>query len=220
VAFIPSSRFGNGTFVELKLLPLGYRRFMQDDSLKSVRDQFFEGELSGTTTEPRSRGTLNRTLTAQDMLHRIDVRLRRIVVKACTNSYPAASVVAKFESFLVTSFAGKKAKELSSDWSSDLLLEPPTITLRKDLRHVAQFFFDAESSTGGFHRLLLHAVCQFHGLHAVSKMVDIEIDDKSRARALTVTGTITEDKHRLLDHATKEDATSRVADRLSTLALT
>jgi hypothetical protein len=192
---------------------------MQDDSLKSVRDQFFEGELSGRPTEARSRVSLNRNLTAQDMLHRIDDRLRRIVVKACTNSYPAAKVVEVFETFLVTSFSGKKVKELSSDWSSDLLLEPPTITRRKDLRHVAQFFFDAESSTGGFHRLLLHAVCQFHGLHAVSKMVDIEINDKSRARALTVTGTIAEDKHRLLNHATKEDATSRVAERLSTLAL-
>jgi hypothetical protein len=192
---------------------------MQDASLKSVRDQFFEGELSGRPDEPRSRGTLNRPLTALDMLHRIDDRLRRIVVKACTNSYPAAKVVEVFETFLVTSFSGKEAKGLSSDWSSDLLLEPPTITRRKDLRHVAQFFFDAEASTGGFHRLLLHAVCQFHGLHAVSKMVDIEIGDKSRARALTVTGTIAEDKHRLLDHATKEDATSRVAERLSTLAL-
>jgi hypothetical protein len=46
-----------------------------------------------------------------------------------------------------------------------------------------------------------------------------DFNDKSRARALTVTGTITEDKHRLLDHATKEDAASRVAERLSTLAL-
>jgi hypothetical protein len=217
---IPSSCIGNGTFVELKLLPLGYRRFMQDDSLKSVRDRFFEGELPGRPTSPaRSRGTLNRPLTAQDMMHRVDDRLRRIVVKACTNSYPAAKVVEVFETFLITSFAGKKAKQLSSDWSSDLLLEPPTITQRKDLRHVAQFFFDAESSTGGFHRLLLHAVCQFHGLNAVSKMVDIEIDDKSRARALNVTGKITENKYSLLDYATKGDATSHVADRLSTLAI-
>lgn len=193
---------------------------MQDDELKSVRDQFFEGELSGRPAEARSsRGTLNRPLTAQDMMHRVDDRLRRIVVKACTNSYPAAKVVNVFETFLIASFAGKKAKQLSSDWSSDLLLEPPTITRRKDLRHVAQFFFDAESSTGGFHRLLLHAVCQFHGLNAVSKMVDIEIDDKSRARALNVTGTITEDKYRLLSHATKEDATNHMVERLSTLAI-
>jgi hypothetical protein len=194
---------------------------MQDDSLKSVRDQFFEGELPGRPTESqvRSRGTLNRPLTAEDMMNRVDDRLRRIVMKACTNSYPAAKVVEVFEGFLISSFAGKKAKQLSSDWSSDLLLEPPTITRRKDLRHVAQFFFDAESSTGGFHRLLLHAVCQFHGLNAVSKMVDIAIDDKSRARALSVTGTITEDKYRLLEHATKEDVTTRVTERLSTLAL-
>jgi hypothetical protein len=194
---------------------------MQDDSLKSVRDQFFEGELPGRPTEShvRSRGTLNRPLTAQDMMNRVDDRLRRIVMKACTNSYASSKVVEVFEGFLIASFTGKKTKELSSDWSSDLLLEPPTITRRKDLRHVAQFFFDAESSTGGFHRLLLHAVCQFHGLNAVSKMVDIAIDDKSRARALSVTGTITEDKYRLLEHATKEDVTTHVTERLSTLAL-
>jgi hypothetical protein len=194
---------------------------MEDDSLKSVRDRFFDCDTGRPTQSPvRSRGILNRPLTAHDMMNRVDARLRRIVVKACTNSYPAAKVVEVFEAFLITSFAGKKAKQLSSDWSSDLLLEPPTITRRKDLRHVAQFFFDAESSTGGFHRLLLHAVCQFHGLNAVSKMVDIAIGDNSRARALSVTGTITEDsRYRLLDHATKQDATSHVADRLSTLAL-
>jgi hypothetical protein len=184
---------------------------MQDDSLKSVRERFFECEIPGMATAPaRSRrASPNGPLTAQDMMNRVDGRLRKIVVKACTNSYPAAKVVEAFEAFLIASFAGKKPKQLPSDWSEDLLLEPPTITLRKDLRHVAQFFFDAESSTGGFHRLLLHAVCQFHGLNAVSKMVDITIGDKSKARALNVTGTITEDNYRLLDHATKEDATSQ-----------
>ncbi|KAI2492342.1 hypothetical protein MHU86_22209 [Fragilaria crotonensis] len=33
---------------------------------------------------------------------------------------------------------------------------------------MARFYFDATSSAGGFHRLLLHAICQFHGLHATS----------------------------------------------------
>lgn len=161
---------------------------MKDDSLKGVRDRFFECELPVAVeapSQPRSHVSHKRPLTADDMMNRIDNRLRRIVIKACTNSYPAAIVVETFETFLVSSFTGKKPK-LAADWSNDLLLEPPTITHRKDSRSVAQFFFDANSSSGGFHRLLLHAICQFHGLNAASKMVDIAIDGKKQARALTV----------------------------------
>jgi len=188
--------------------------------MAGVRDRFFEGELPGPLAphQPRSRISQKGPLTAEDMMNRIDNRLRRIVVKACSNSYAASKVVETFEEFLVASFADSKPK-LVEDWWDDLLLEPPSITSRKDLRSVAQFFFDADSTTGGFHRLLLHAVCQFHGLHAVSKMVDITIDSKSKSRALNVTGVLGEKKFRLLDHIAERQNDTEAQERLSALAL-
>ena len=40
---------------------------------------------------------------------------------------------------------------------------------------VLQFCFDNDSSTGGFHRLLLHAVAPYHGLVAVSKTASLRV---------------------------------------------
>jgi len=194
---------------------------MTDDELKGVRDRFFEGELPNRS-QPSHKVGLQGPLTAQDMMNRIENRLRKVVVKACTNSYPAAKVVESFEDFVIRALAGKKLK-VSSDWWKDLLLEQPTVTTRKDSRTVARFYFDAESSTGGFHRLLFHAVAQFHGLKAVSEMVNIQIGDKSQARALTVSGAISEAKYRLLDHIVKEkesgESVEKVRDRLGSWTL-
>ena len=177
---------------------------MTDDELKGVRDRFFEGELPARSQVSHRVVRTRGPLTAQDMMNRIENRLRRVVIKACTNSYPAAKVVEVFEDFVVRAFAQKKPSS-STDWWKDLLLEQPTVTTRKDSHTVAaQFYFDAESSTGGFHRLLLHAVAQFHGLKAVSKMVNINIGDRSQARALTVSGSISETKYRLLDYIVKD----------------
>mmetsp|Transcript_6190 Transcript_6190/g.13943 ORF Transcript_6190/g.13943 Transcript_6190/m.13943 type:complete len:85 (+) Transcript_6190:52-306(+) len=65
----------------------------------------------------------------------------------------------------------------------------------KDGRQRAvRFYFDTTSSQGGFHRVLLHAVCQFHGFHAVSNTT--RVGGKS-ARVLTVTG-ILSSQHRLV----------------------
>lgn len=195
---------------------------MQGDDMKVAREQFFEGEgpmpVTTPTVYPRGSGACRKgALTAEDMLNRMDQRLRRLVVRACHNSYAAAKVVALFEEFVIVSFSGesnKKVKSLDEGWWKDLLLECPTITQRKDnSRYTAQFYFHATAATGGFHRLLLHAVCQFHGLNAVSKMErnyavggEGEITD---TRALIATGTVDRDDlsvnhHRLLKHLGEE----------------
>jgi hypothetical protein len=226
-------------------------RFMEKDEFQDIRHRFFEGELpaphSGETSGPVESSRMRRCrrhLTASEMMNRIDGRLRRVVVKSCTNSYAAASVVETFESFIVDTFTDKttNSKEdytssnthnsLKEGWWQSLLLEQPTVTHRKDGKIVVQFFFEAPSDTasaaaggdgkkdaeaaaiaakGGFHRILLHAVCQFHGLRAVSNMIDIvQKDDKNNnnnnaikksSRALTVMGTSggMEAKYRLLE---------------------
>jgi CRISPR/Cas system-associated endoribonuclease Cas2 len=185
--------------------------FMEDDKMKRVREQFFEGEgpQSTTTTHRSSQKQLSvkdvDVITAMDMYHRIEPRLRRLVVRAFRNSYAAAKVIGMLEEFLITSLEkhrdGNRSKVsmLAENWWSGILLEPPTITRHtnpKDdgaqRRYTIQFLFDAESSTGGFHRLLLQAIAQFHGLHVICRMVHgivrNEAKDTISARGITVTG--------------------------------
>jgi hypothetical protein len=191
---------------------------MEDAMLKDVRERFFEGEGPVNVTVSRTDRPHRKILTPEDMMCRIDPRLRQVVVKACANSYPASKVVHKFEDFIVASFAADEMFEdfvvtsadstkdipLPEDWWSGLLLEHPTITKDESPkeRTTAKFFFDAESSTGGFHRLLLHAVAQFHGLKVVSRITKI---GASKARTLVVSGSMDKVKFRLLDYLAEKE---------------
>ena len=124
-------------------------KFLNDESLKVERQKFFEGETP-VSVHVQREAPPNLGLTVDEKMARIEPRLRRVVVKACSNSYPAAKVVEAFEDYLLGRHGG--------DWWNDLLLEAPTEGFDD-----VSFYFDARSSTGGFHRLLLHAVAQFHG---------------------------------------------------------
>jgi len=221
---------------------------MQDDAYKSTREHFFEGcgpLPSSTTIQQHQQHHRKKPWTADDMLNRIDPRLRRVVVRACRNSYAAAKVVELFEECILTVFRGDNsflmcpssssspedehngtAPVSSCCWWKDLLLQCPTVNttspfgknrLEQDgaLHYRAQFFFHAASPTGGFHRLLLQAVCQFHGLQAVSRMVlyddEVKIDKSAstpntKARALIVTGALREEpaRFRLLQHLNEQ----------------
>lgn len=217
---------------------------MENDELKGLRHRFFEGELPmrEIPKEPTRRSCSRRPLTAAGMLGRVDGRLRRVVVKSCTNSYAAAKVVETFESFLVATFGGENKMDttlsLEEEWWRSLLLQEPTVTHQKEdndnNKIVARFLFDAPSSNsnnnrkgnkdaeaaaiaakGGFHRILLHAVCQFHGLRAVSNMMDIDelppegsTSTRKSARALTVTGSIgaIDTEFRLLESIVPSDS--------------
>jgi hypothetical protein len=118
-----------------------------------------------------------------EMFHQIHERLRNVLVRACSNSEPSRQIVDAFEACLVYSFSKGGSKSLKG--VVDTLLEEPTVTRRKLGLTTARFYFDSESSTGGFHRLLLHAVCHFHGLNAASSNIEL---DKMPVRLLTVTG--------------------------------
>jgi hypothetical protein len=179
-------------------------RFMEDDKLHDLRDNFFAGELQEQPTRPRDHKFISsKPLTPEDMMNRIDDRLRRVMVKACTNSFPASQVVDNLETFLVRAYAGKRDKLPRETWN-DMLLEPPTVTERKrDDTVICKFIFDAESSAGGFYRLLLHGLCQFHGLQATSSTVDFLIESHKQARILTATGTLSGPKVRLVEQVMK-----------------
>lgn len=175
-------------------------RLREEESLKDVREKFFEGEL-GAKPAPAtrsSRSTLEPT-TPEEMLLRIEARLRRVVIKACENSVPASTVVEHVEAFLLRAHRGKKWTDDEEDWWKELLVEPPSVTHRKrDDSYITRFLFDGDSPNGGFHRLLLHGLCQFHGLRATSSSMEVTIDkaDGTRgpvqARLLMATGTVAE----------------------------
>jgi len=189
-----------------------------DLKMKGIREEFFEGEIgygTPTSSSRTKRTTANIELTPAQMLRRIPDRLRNVVVRACSTSDATATIVDSYETFLVQSFVEGKATTLDTLGLSGSLLEPPTVLQTKLGSTVARFCFDSESSAGGFHRLLLHAVCQFHSLNAVSKTIERETES---ARLLTVTGTLLGSEVRLSEtiHNTKMD---QVTESLSSLRL-
>jgi hypothetical protein len=193
--------------------------FFSDEKLRDVRDRYLKGELPLLTDIPTAL-TPKPVKTLQDRMNRVDPRLRRVVVKAVSNSYPAARALERLETYLLRIFASAPVGEdlpstgpapsnpcskgsYECSWS-DLLLAAPTVELAEnsDSGHVvAHFYFDPDSPTGGFHRLLLHACAQFHGLEAWSRTSNITINDKtSNAKSLTAKGFLdTIGKYRLLN---------------------
>ena len=82
--------------------------------------------------------------------------------------------------------------------SEELLLEKPTISYNTHKKTTTvTFLFDGDSSTGGFHRLLVHAVSHFHCLKATTSTLE---EESRKARVLTVQGVLRGGKYRLLDH--------------------
>jgi hypothetical protein len=86
--------------------------------------------------------------------------------------------------------------------------------------------FDADSATGGFHRLLLHGLCQFHGLAAASSTMNVVVhgnNEAKKARVLTATGMLYGSDVRLVDfimsrHNSNGQKTSDSPDKQATLA--
>lgn len=193
-----------------------------DVKMIGIRDDFFQGEIGygapHSQTRTKKSTTANLELTPEQMLKRVPERLRNVVIRACSSSEATVKLVDAYETFLVQSFAEGKAP-MDGDIAGSLL-EPPSVTQTKSGSTVARFSFDSESSAGGFHRLLLHAVCQFHSLHAVSKTIELETRS---ARLLTVTGTLRGSKVRLSQviHDKKRHSTDifQATESLSSLRL-
>lgn len=163
----------------------------QSEELAYVRDKFYKGELYCHEKPSQSKKvtiTNNSALTAQDQMNRIEKRLRRVVVKAIENSYPATKVMERLEHFLLSVFCfvstgthnNEKEEEEEETWK-DLLVESPSVSRLPNGKLMASFLFDKDSSTGGFHRLLLHSLVQFHGLLGTSATTN-------KGRLLTATG--------------------------------
>ena len=211
---------------------------MQGDAFKESREKFFDGagpRPALLLNQPR-RPKEFKHWTAGERMNLIDPRLRSVVVRACRNSYAASKVVELLEDCVVSTFRGDEDWILipttasSSDddnknkmWWQGLLLQSPMVTKSIDedareqegvllrTRYQVQFLFDAETPTGGFHRLLLQAICQFHGLRTASRMVHgtptVDGTSISQARVLTATGCLKHERAqniRLLNHLSND----------------
>jgi hypothetical protein len=210
------------------------KKFREDDSLRLVREQFFDGSLpvdtsSASTTSKRKVVVDSNELTPLERFHGIETRLRRIVVKASENSYAASKVVNILEEFLIQIYSGEKDGRSTEEWQ-EILLDAPTVTAARCStnqskygpqhnqgmeetnspgivpdRLIIKFLFDADSATGGFHRLLLHGVCQFHCLRATSSTTRI---NGKKARVLTATGSFSGADVRLVEFITQRQKRS------------
>jgi hypothetical protein len=182
-------------------------RFMTDRHYQTVREQFFEGQgPSMVPTRTTVRSSTSST-TIEDRLKRIDNRLRAVVCKACHNSDATCEIVHLLEDMVIRihqhkerpyKLAQSRAIQGEDWWKPLRLLQEPVITRKASQRTMTHFHFDAEVPSGGFYRLLLHAICQFHGLSAVSQTVNDS--DMCAARVLTVQGrTLGKVTHRLAE---------------------
>ena len=187
-------------------------KFMEDES--GFRDKFFAGELHAHTTTTRINHKSQKYNSAvdltdptpADLYKRIDSRLQRVVAKACENSGPACKVVASFENYLVGVFDGNQDngnnnnEKMQANFWDDVLVHPPSVSFDADNAiTTVTFVFDGESPSGGFHRLLVHAVTHFHCLKAKTST---QGDGDKAAGVLVVNGVMRGGKYRLLDHLT------------------
>lgn len=166
-------------------------------------------------------------MTPAEMMQRMDARLRRVVIKAYTNSFPASQVLEKFEDYLLSVFATTTAEppppptipssidDVTEPWWKDLLVQAPSFQRRKGKTEngilTVHFYFPSSSSAGGFHRLLVHAVSQFHG-YRVSSRLRALVEGGPKERLLTVFGkhddsthSPTHPRHRLVDYLKQQE---------------
>lgn len=182
----------------------------KSEELRYVRDKFYAGELHSSQPKAKVNHKNHKKpthlLTRDDKVNRIDKRLRQVVTRAIENSLPATKIMETLEDFLIqahvsnnkdqTTIAPQEDKQV---WNG-ILSKPPTISRHGDDNNngkqilVLHFSFDSESSSnGGFHRLLLHALVQFHGLAAHSATTP------TGGRLLTATGYLADTNHKLVD---------------------
>lgn len=183
----------------------------KSEELRYVRDKFYEGELHSSQPKAmvnhKNHKKPSHLLTRDDKMNRIDKRLRQVVTRAIENSLPATKIMETLEDFLIRAHVSNEdpttiALQDKQIWNG-ILSKPPIISRHggdedsdSDNKQilVLRFSFDSESSSnGGFHRLLLHALVQFHGLAVHSATTP------TGGRLLTATGYLADTNHKLVD---------------------
>jgi hypothetical protein len=180
---------------------------MQEFKYSAMRESFFEGDLFPNVPCAQSKAvespSLRGDLSSDEMMRRLDPRLRRVVVKACTNSYAASQVVEAFETYLLgvlrhvgihpdIRLDATESRD-TGDWWKDVLTASPEVTVTneqgicdevRDMCSIEiRLIFDAAHAKDGFNRLLFSAVGQFHGFRT-------RLSDEASGRGLAIRGVL------------------------------
>lgn len=169
-----------------------------------IRERFVDGEVGvGGQDRGMTQGAKDRMKRRQDLLfkdgHRmmksnVNERLMNVVVRSCKSSGFTRNVVDAFERLLVNNMSdtdndngnGKISSSHNSDPDGDIwkkvVVQNPFITRKEKIGVMIRMLFNEGERKGAFNRLLLHAVCQFHGLDTCSTTTS------KGYRMLTITG--------------------------------
>jgi len=175
--------------------------------LEEIRDRFVDGEVGRSNSitkgaKERMKKRQEELFQDGDRMMRVNVneRLMNVVVRACKSSGFTRNVVDAFERLLVSNMSGggdemachdSDESELDNDIWNQIMVQKPFITRKTNMDMglgnsrsgvIARMLFREDESKGAFNRLLLHAVCQFHGLDTCSSTTS------KGYRMLTVTG--------------------------------
>ena len=157
--------------------PRNYRSIFSDISSDNngnfgdLRRKFEEGDVAKVPSKNYSSSKSfhkNNPLNGDDMFEVLDPRLKRVLERMVTTktSSSAAQLTSAYESYLSLLFCHGIEGETEA-FGSYLARLPSVIIRDKNLIEI-KFMFELDSPYGGINRLLLHAVCQFHGLCASS----------------------------------------------------
>lgn len=175
----------------------------KDGDLGDVKARFVRGEVADDrrTKEINSEALHVEEDSAFTKFNAIDRRLQQAVFRACRASFPT-KVLNAFESYLLSVFTDDDFQECDAAIArlfDGIMARPPTIIFPscdskadQSRKTKVRFYFPTESCAGSYCRVLLHSVCQFHGLRANSNNFD-------GLRVVTVTGILSGIDFELVD---------------------
>jgi hypothetical protein len=219
--------------MERKVMFERNRLLLDPEHLQRVRERFLQGEVSGEYGHRRCNG---RGIDKNDLYGNgylmvqinVNKRLLNVILRTCRMPGFTRNVVDAFEHVLVKNmsvasrFNGDNSGISDHDeiWNKVLIQKPFITTRRVELTEnkeamekmgvtVRMIFSSQDEKRAAFNRLLLHAVCQFHGLEVSSSTTS------KGHKMLTVTGVCTGSQFRLLDFVSLDDESDHVEKQSS-----
>lgn len=196
----------------------GTQKALDPHMIQKVKERFLDGEVGKDASSQPTQKSLQRKALREDAIFadgnsmletKVQERLRKVVKRACESSDFSKKVLRTLEQCVVHHLSkDNDAKSLQYDESilNQILIQKPLVTNKScedgSTKTTVRFLFDTNETKGTFHRLLLTAVCHFHGLVANPS------DGPRNSRILTVTGVCRGCQFQLLDYLLSSPSSS------------
>ena len=187
---------------------------LDPEEVAKIRERFVDGEVGVNEVVILSEAAKEKIRKREEELYKdgkrmmkvnVNERLVNVVIRACKNSGFTRNVVNTFEDLLLSlnhpksNSVKSSVHVIESEIWKQVLVQKPFITRKlnaetKESNVTVRLFFSDGKSKGAFNRLLLHAVCQFHGLQTASSTTS------KGHRIMTVTGGCKGEHLRFLDY--------------------